>query len=91
MSDYYNGINKEEDRKIKFMDKVYAWWESLTEQKQFDIMLGFYPSAVNKDTNVDKMFGDMPNICQAEIYLDNNPVELLTKEEKAQIKYDRGW
>jgi len=76
MSNYYNGINKEEDRQVKFMDKVYNWWEGLTEQRQFDIMLGFYPSAVNKDTNIDKMFGDMPNICQTEIYLDNNSYEL---------------
>lgn len=61
MSDYYNGTNKEEDRQIKFMNKVYDWWESLT------------------------------NKYQTEIYLDNNPDELLTKEEKAQIRYDRGW
>jgi len=91
MPDYYNGINKKEDRQIKFMDRVYDWWEGLTEQKQFDIMLAWYPTEVHKDTDIDKMFGDMANTHQTEIYLDNNPAELLTEEEKAQIKYDRGW
>ncbi len=91
MSDYYNDINKEEDRQIKLMDKVYKWWRSLTEQKQFDVMLDWYPGAVNKDTNIDKMFGDMASVSQTEMWIDNDPNELLTKEEKAQIRYDKGW
>ena len=77
--------------KTKLMEKVYKWWESLTEQKQFDIMLDWYPTEVNKDTDIDKMFGDMANTSQTEMWLDNNPDEPLTKEEKAQIRYDRGW
>ena len=80
-----------EDRQSKFMDKVYNWWESLTEQKRFDIIVDRYPAEVHKDTNIDKFFGDMSNGYQIEIYLAHNPNELLTKEEKAQIKYDRGW
>lgn len=91
MSDYYNGINKEEDRQTKLMDKVYEWWNSLTKQKRFDVMLDWYPMEVHKDTNIDKMFGDMANTSQIELWLDNNPDEILTKEEKEQIRYDKGW
>ena len=91
MAEYYNGINKEEDKFFKFMDKVYDWWNSLTDEKQFDIVVDFYPDEVTEDTNIDKFFGDMANKYQTKIYLANNPDELLTKEEKAQIRYDRGW
>jgi len=71
------------------MDKVYDWWESLTEQKQFDIMLNWYPTEVHKDTDIDKMFGDMENKYQTEIYLGNNPedevnacLQMLNKDKR---------
>ena len=67
------------------MDKVYDWWESLTEQKQFDIMLNWYPTEVHKDTNIDKMFGDMDHKYQTEIYLGNQPAD------KRLLKVQEPW
>ena len=50
------------------MNKVYDWWESLGEERQLEIMIGYYPNEVQEDTDIDKMFGDMPNSCQIWIY-----------------------
>ena len=50
------------------MDKVYNWWKGLTEEKQLKIMTDYYPTEVNKDTNIDKMFGDMPTETQLWIW-----------------------
>ena len=36
--------------------------------KQYEIMLDWYPTEVKEDTDVDKMFGDMPFEYQSEIY-----------------------
>ena len=35
--------NREEEEEQKLVDKVYDWWESLTEQEQFDIMYDHFP------------------------------------------------
>ena len=43
------------------MDKVYAWWDSLTEYKQFWLMMDWFPYQIKEDTNADKFFGDMPD------------------------------
>ena len=51
-----------------FMNKVYDWWESLGEERQLEIMTGYYPNEVQEDTDIDKMFGDMPNSFQIWIY-----------------------
>ena len=37
MSDYYNGIDRERENKQKLMDRIYDWWESLTEEEQLNI------------------------------------------------------
>lgn len=50
------------------MSKCYDWWESLTEEEQSKIMTDYYPTEVNEDTNIDKMFGDMSNDVQLWIY-----------------------
>ena len=47
---------------------VYKWWGNLTELRQYEIMLGWYPTEVKEDTDIDKMFGDMPFENQLEIY-----------------------
>ena len=52
----------------KELDKCYDWWESLTEEKQFDIMRVWYPTDVGKDTDINKLFGDMADHYQLEIY-----------------------
>ncbi|MDD2778480.1 MAG: hypothetical protein PHI16_06300 [Methanocellales archaeon] len=50
------------------MDKVYDWWNSLSEQEQYDLMLDWYPEAIKEDTDIDKFFGDMPDREQLWIY-----------------------
>ena len=51
--------NKEEEEEQKLADKVYDWWDSMTDQEQFDLMLEWYPTEITKDTDIDKLFGDM--------------------------------
>ena len=53
------------DKKLK---KCYDWWGNLTEEEQFKIMTDFYPTEVKEDTDIDKMFGDMPDYTQLWIY-----------------------
>jgi hypothetical protein len=50
------------------LKKCYAWWNSLTEYKQFWLMMEWYPYEVKEDTNADKFFGDMPQETQLWIY-----------------------
>jgi len=50
------------------MEEVYDWWDSLSEDEQLEIMTSYYPDEVQEDTDIDKMFGDMPNGCQIWIY-----------------------
>ena len=58
-----------EQRRERIVEEaVYKWWESLTEKKQYLIMLEWYPTEVKEDTDIDKMFGDMPFENQYEIY-----------------------
>jgi len=81
MADYYNGINKEEDEQVKLQDKVYNWWESLSEQKQWDIIEDYMPENINKETNPDEEYGNMLWGEQFGIYKDNNPREFMSPNE----------
>ena len=49
-------------------ETVYKWWKGLTDLRQYEIMLDWYPTEVKEDTDIDKMFGDMPFKNQLEIY-----------------------
>ena len=51
---------------------VYKWWGNLTDMRQYEIMLEWYPTEVKEDTDIDKMFGDMPYKYQLEIYEGEN-------------------
>jgi len=70
--DYYNGINREEDARVKLGDEVYEWWNSLTEEEQLKILLDWYPMEITKDTDLDKFFGDMGSERQLHIYKEEN-------------------
>jgi len=70
--------NKEEEEEQKLADKVYDWFESLSEQEQFDIMYDHFPDEIDKETDVDKFFGDMVWENQLDVYLTENH---LTEEE----------
>ena len=41
--DYYSGINREEDRRVKLEDEIQEWWESLDDNEQFELMDIEYP------------------------------------------------
>ena len=49
-------------------EAIYKWWGSLTDTRQYEIMISWYPTEVKEDTDIDKMFGDMPFKYQEEIY-----------------------
>lgn len=49
------------------LNKCYEWWGNLTEEKKFIIMMDWYPEEIEKDTDIDKMFGNMANEYQLEI------------------------
>ena len=51
---------------------VYAWWDNLTEEEQFNLMLDWYPEEITKDTDIDKFFGDMDWHTQLWIYQREN-------------------
>ena len=44
--DYYNGINREEDRRVKLGDEVQKWWESLDESEKLNVLESIYPDQV---------------------------------------------
>ena len=82
MSDYYNGINKVEDKQVKLQDKVYDWWESLGEQEQWDIIEGCIGiENMNEETNPDEEYGNLSWDEQFEIYKYNNPKEFMSPNE----------
>jgi len=41
--DYYNGINKEEDRQIELQEKVDKWWYSLDDNFKYELLEPYYP------------------------------------------------
>ena len=41
MGEFYNGNNKEEDRRVKLADKVQEWWEKLDWDTKVDIYIDF--------------------------------------------------
>lgn len=69
----------ENRRKNCISEAIYKWWKSLTDMRQYEIMLDWYPTEVKEDTDIDKMFGDMPFENQSEIY------EKERNEEKKKL------
>ena len=42
--DYYNGINREEDKRVKLGDEVQAWWDNLDDDNyKFELLECYYP------------------------------------------------
>ena len=44
--DCYNGINREEDKRVKLANEVNEWWEDLDESEKLDVIEGIYPDQV---------------------------------------------
>ena len=41
--DYHNGINREEDERVKLADEVQNWWDSLDDNYKFELIEVYYP------------------------------------------------
>jgi len=78
MSDYYNGIDREREKEQRILDKCYEWWDSLSEEEQYNLMLDWYPNEFDEDDDGDSFFGDMPNDKQLWIWKRENK---LTEED----------
>lgn len=78
MSDYYDGIDREAEKEQISFDKVYAWWDSLSDEEQYNTMLNWYPNEFTEDDDADAFFGDMPSDKQLWIYKRENK---LTEED----------
>jgi len=78
MSDFYNGYDEIREHKQKLMDRIYDWWDSLTEKEQLNIMLDWCP------TEVDDL-GNLPNNEQIAIWEKENKMT----EEDIQGRKDR--
>ena len=89
MPDYYNGIDREREKERILMDKVYAWWDSLSDEEQHNLMQDYYPNEFTEDDVADDFFGDMSNDNQLWIWKrETDPTAELTKEEKDDIVGD---
>lgn len=67
--------DKKEEEEIEESNQkeaVYKWWKRLTDMRQYEIILTWYPTEVKEDTDIDKFFGDMPYKYQLEIYEGEN-------------------
>ena len=69
--DYYDGIDREGEKEQKLMDEIYDWWDGLIEKEQFNILLDWHPNEINKETDIDKFFGDLPNKRQLHVWEDS--------------------
>jgi len=45
--DYYNGINREEDRQVNLGDEVQDWWDSLTDNRKYELLEPYYPDKLH--------------------------------------------
>lgn len=70
MSDYYNGINREEDARVKLADKIDEWWNNLDESIKEEIIETYYPDIIVY--NLDEMWEALDSDEKLEAYKDNN-------------------
>ena len=68
--DYYDGINKDEDTKIRLYDEIENWWNSQEESLQQEIMEDYYPGTANF-MDVDTMWNGITQEWKIEIWNQN--------------------
>ena len=56
--DCYNGINKDEDERIKFQEKVDKWWYDLDDNYKFELVEPYYPDKAHL-MNIDVMWNGL--------------------------------
>jgi len=45
--DYYNGVNREEDKRVKLGNEVQAWWDSLDDNYKYELLEPYYPDRLH--------------------------------------------
>ena len=88
MSDYYSGNNRKEEIEQKLMNKIYDWWDSMSEQEQYDLMQDWYPNQFKEDDDGDSFFGDMPDGTKLWIYQRENKITDEDIEGQRDREYD---
>lgn len=72
--DYYNGINREEDKLVKLGDEIQEWWDNLNESFKFELMDIEYPDHSHL-LNIEGMWEGLDWETQLEIYKRENGYE----------------
>ena len=78
MPDYYDGIFREVEKEKRLLSKIYDWWDSLSDEEQYNLMLGWYPNEFTEDDDADDFFGNLANSTQLWIWKRENK---LTEED----------
>ena len=66
--------DKEKEMEMREMQKVYEWWDNLSEEEQYNLILDWYPNDFTEDDDADSFFGDMPNDKQLWIWQRENNI-----------------
>jgi len=69
--DYYNGINREEDARVKLGDEVQDWWNSLDDSHKFELLEPYYPDKAHL-MGLTEMWEGLSWDDQLEIYKEEN-------------------
>ena len=56
--DYYDGINKEEDRQIELQEKVDKWWFFLNNNYKYELIECYYPDGAD-NISADEMWNGL--------------------------------
>lgn len=70
--------DKEREKEQREINAMYSWWDSLSEEEQYNLMLDWYPNDFTEDDYADDFFGDMPDDKQLWIWKRENK---LTEED----------
>jgi len=69
--DYYTGINREEDRQVNLGDEVQDWWDSLTDNRKYELLEPYYPDKLHL-MGMNEVWEGLSWEDQLEIYKEEN-------------------
>jgi len=87
MSEYYNGNNREEEKKVKLAKKIDDWWNSLDSNYKFELIEDYYPDKAHL-MELDEMWEGLSFQDRLEMFYDDNPELAFSEEEKESIRGD---
>ena len=71
MSDYYNGINREEDERVKLAEQIDKWWNSLEDNYKYELLEPYYPDRLHL-MGMDEAFEGLSWEYKLDIYNEAN-------------------